>query len=63
MAANCHFTHQMLTNRSRRALFLVISLSIFPRKLSSVCFRNFLDLFVSAVWCSHLASGKSPLRG
>ena len=36
-------------NKSRRASFLVSTLSNYTKKFSSTCSRNFLDLFLSAV--------------
>lgn len=48
---------------SRRAPFLVSSLSTCTKKFTSMCLRNFLDLFVLAAWYSQLVSGelKSPI--
>lgn len=51
-------------NRFKRESFLVSSLSICDYKLSSINFRNYPDLLVTAVWQSQVLSGKlkSPIR-
>jgi len=52
-ATNFHFTHKTFSayrlKKSRREPFLVACLFACTKKLSSKCFRNLLDLFVSAI--------------
>lgn len=58
---NCNFTHQTLSvykQQIQEGTFLSCSLSNCTKKLPSTCFRNYLHLFVSAVWYSQLMSRK-----
>lgn len=54
----------LINNRFRKASFLVGSLGTCDYKLSSMYFRNFPDLLVTAVWYSQVMSGKLkfPIR-
>lgn len=52
---SAHF-HTKLSNRT---FLLVVSLSSCTMKLPSRCFSNLLDMFVPAVWCPQVTSGKN----
>lgn len=61
MAANHYFAHETLSVKKQQikeSVFLGQLSKYLYMKLLSSCFRNLLDLLVSAVSCSQLTSGQ-----